>query len=287
MTPAAKTPTIGPDHHVERDILCVDGLSYRYGDGTEALRDVTLHAHAGSTLAIVGPNGAGKTTLLKIILGLLPGYAGKVTVAGLAPHAARARGDVIGWVPQRARMAWDFPVTVGDVVRMGLVGKTGMFARHRREDLAFVADLMQLLGIGEIADRPIGSVSGGQQQRAIIARALAPRPALLLLDEPTVGVDQGGQDTFAALMRHIREAFNVTLVIVSHDLRTLLPECERVACLNRTLHFHDSPSRLTPEVLSKVFRCDLTGLFQASGPIAPGASCPLPHDHPHEGHGHD
>ncbi len=251
--------------HVGEEILCVEHLSYRYDDGTEALRDVSLHVQTGSTLAVIGPNGAGKTTLLKILLGLTEGYTGTVTVAGISPTEARRRGNLVGWVPQRARMAWDFPATISQVVRMGLVGKTGLLRRHKREDLEYVRHILEVLDIAGIADRPIGEVSGGQQQRAIIARALAPRPALLMLDEPTVGVDEAGQQAFAALMRHIKETFAITLVTVTHDLRAILPDVERVACLNRTLHFHDSPSRLTPQVLGKVFRCDLTGLF-AGGP---------------------
>jgi zinc transport system ATP-binding protein len=244
-------------------MLCISDLSFGYSEGGDALSGVNLHVQAGSTLAVVGPNGAGKTTLLKIVLGLLSGYEGSVRVAGMAPHEARRRGDVVTWVPQRARMIWDFPVTLGQVVRMGLVGKTGLLRRHRREDLEYVEHVIDVLGIADLAGKAIGALSGGQQQRAIIARALAPRPSLLMLDEPTVGVDQAGQAAFAALMAQIKQAFGVTLVIVSHDLRAVLAECERVACLNRTLHFHDSPSRLTSEMLSEVFQCDLTGLVTA------------------------
>jgi zinc transport system ATP-binding protein len=274
---------VGPDH-VGEEAICMEGLSFRYPDGTEALRDVSLHVERGSTLAIVGPNGAGKTTLLKILLGLLPGYTGTARVGGLEPHEARRRGGILSWVPQRARMHWDFPLTVAQVVRMGLVGKTGMFARHGRDDLLYVEQLTRALEIHSIADRPIGGVSGGQQQRAIIARALAPRPSVLMLDEPTVGVDASGQEAFSGLMRQIKGAFGITLVIVSHDLRAVLPDCQRIACLNRTLHFHDSPARLTPELLGEVFRCDLTGLFPAQrvagGPRA-GAS-PGGQGHPHD-----
>lgn len=279
MPVATHNPTyVGPDH-VGDEILCVTGLSYRYADGVEALSDLHLHVRKGSTLAVVGPNGAGKTTLLKILLGVLRGYQGVVRVAGLDPLEARSRGNVVSWVPQRAKMVWDFPVTVGQVVRMGLVGKTGLLRRHSQADLQYVAELMDVLEIGSIARKAIGEVSGGQQQRAIIARALAPRPAVLMLDEPTVGVDQAGLEAFSRLMRQIRERFGLTLVLVSHDLRTVLPECERVACLNRTLHFHDSPARLTPELLSEVFRCNLTGLFPAR-PVekqAPGDSGPCCH----------
>ena len=277
----------GP-RHVGEDVLCVDNLSFRYEDGTEALRNVTLHVGKGSVLAIVGPNGAGKTTLLKIVLGLLTGYTGQVTVCGLEPAVARRRGGLVSWVPQRARPIWDFPVTVRQVVRMGLVGKTGMFARHSRDDLEYVEQLIGVLEIDRIGSRPIGEVSGGQQQRAIIARALAPRPAILMLDEPTVGVDQAGQEIFNALMSRITETFGVTLVVVSHDLRTVIPQCQRVACLNVTLHFHDSPALLTPEMLNEVFRCDLTGLlagrqFGEGPPAAMNRGGDPDHEHGAEG----
>lgn len=253
-------PLDGPTHGGQ-DIICADDVSFRYADGTEALSHVHLHVREGSTMAIIGPNGAGKTTLLKILLGLLKGYSGTVVVGGQDPVKARQRGGVVSWVPQRARMIWGFPVTVAHVVKMGLVGKTGMFRRHRTDDIDYVRQLMDLMGIADIARKPIGEVSGGQQQRAIIARALAPRPAVLMLDEPTVGVDQAGQEAFATMMRQIKQQFNVTLVIVSHDLRAAIMQCQYVACLNRRMHFHDSPSRLTPQLLSEVFRCDLTGLF--------------------------
>jgi zinc transport system ATP-binding protein len=166
---------------------------------------------------------------------------------------------------------------------MGLVGKTGMFARYGREDLRYVESLMEMMGIRGIAEKAIGEVSGGQQQRALIARALAPRPEMLMLDEPTVGVDQAGQQAFSALMKQIRQELGITLVIVSHDLRTILPECQRVACLNRTLHFHDSPARLTPELLGEVFRCDLTGLYSAKTMSADDASA----DRSDDARGHD
>jgi len=256
----------------------VDNLSFTYPDGAEALRNVSLHVRRGSTLAVIGPNGAGKTTLLKIVLGLLDGYGGKVEIAGMTPRQARRKGGVVSWVPQRSKTAWDFPVTVKQVVLMGLVGKAGLLGRRTADDLAYVENIMNMLEIAPLADKAIGEVSGGQQQRAIIARALAPRPLLLLLDEPTVGVDQAGQQTFAALMKQIKEALGVTLITVTHDLRAVLPESQSVACLNRTLHFHDSPSRLTPELLGEVFRCDLTGLFAAKSLGGEGPPCTHDHD---------
>ncbi len=263
-------PYVGLDH-VGDEAICVDGVSYRYPRGPLALEDIHLHVRRGSTLAVVGPNGAGKTTLLKIILGLIDGYTGSVRVLGLTPDEARRRG-IIGWVPQHMDLDWSFPVSVRQVVRMGLVGKTGLFRRPDRDDLDYVRHVMTVLKIGELADRPVGDLSGGQQQRAVIARALAAKPAILILDEPTVGVDEPGQAIFRSLLDDIRGEFDLTPVIVSHDLRTVLASCQRIACLNRRLHFHDAPEHLSDEMLSHVFQWTIDGLHSAVGRTTPATS---------------
>ena len=251
---------VGPEH-VGEEILCIDGLSYSYPGGVTALEDIDLHVQRGATLGVIGPNGAGKSTLLKVVLGLLGDYRGQVKVDGLSPGEARRRGDILGWVPQYFGVQWDFPVSVQQVVRMGLVGKTGLFRRFGREDLHYADHIIEKLDLEGIRRKPVGTISGGQQQRTMIARALVARPRLLLLDEPPVGIDQPSVETFSALLADIRESFGVTLVIVSHDLRKMLHECERVACLNRRLHFHDVPSRLSGAQLGEVYRCELTGMF--------------------------
>lgn len=256
------------EHHPRTDAICLDRVSYRYpgssqgqatgeGPGGLALRDVTLHIEQGCNLGIIGPNGAGKTTLLKILLGLVEGYTGSVSVQGLTPRQACRRGDIIGYVPQRHDVEWRFPVSVRQVVRMGLVGKTGLFRRHRAEDLAYVEQMLERTGIADLADRAVGDLSGGQQQRLFIARALAPRPRILVLDEPTVGIDEAGQRQFAKLIHEIHESLGLTIIVVSHDLQAVAAGCNRVACLRQTIHFHDSPGGLTREVLAEVFRHDI------------------------------
>jgi zinc transport system ATP-binding protein len=245
--------------HVDEGSLCIDGVSFRYPDGTLALEDVNLHVARGRTLAVVGPNGAGKTTLLKILLGLLDGYEGRVRVEGLPPDEARHRG-VATWVPQRSDLNTAFPITIRQLVRLGLIGRTGLLRGYRRDDLDYVERLHDRLELAEIADRPIGRVSGGQLQRALVARALAPKPQVLLLDEPFTAIDAAGQERFHNLLESVKQEFGVTLVIVSHDLRTMLTRSQRIACLARTLHFHDLPERLTPDVLSHVFHYDLDGV---------------------------
>lgn len=251
-------------HEEGRDAICLEHVSFSYawaggsasawrGEAPLALRDVTLHVEQGCNLGIIGPNGAGKTTLLKIILGLLEGYTGTVSVMGMTPRQACRRGDVIGYVPQRLEVEWRFPVTVRQVVRMGLVGKTGLFRAYSRTDRRYAEELMDRVGVAPLADRPIGSLSGGQQQRAFIARALVAKPPILILDEPTVGIDQPGQRQFAELVHQLHESLNLTLIVVSHDLKAIAAGCNRVACLNQSIHYHAAPQGLTREVLNEVF----------------------------------
>ena len=250
------------EHHAKTDAICVDHVSYGYGGPTAepsrlALRDVTLHIEQGCSLGIIGPNGAGKTTLLKIMLGLLDGYSGSVRVADLVPAAACRYGGIIGYVPLH-ETELRFPVTVRQVVRMGLVGKTGLFRRHARDDLAYVEQLLAQVGVVHLADRPIGDLSGGQQQRCFMARALAAKPKILILDEPLVGIDEAGQQQFAELSHRLHRSLDLTLVIVSHDIRAIATGCTRVACLNQTIHYHDSPAGLTEDVLREVFQHEIS-----------------------------
>ena len=219
---------------------------------------------------LVTGNGAGKTTLLKILLGLIDGYTGRVKIEGLPPEQARHHG-VAAWVPQRSNLNTAFPITVRQLARLGLVGKAGLLRRSARADLAYLDRVLEMMELTDIAARPIGHVSGGQLQRALVARALAPQPKVLLLDEPFTAIDAGGQERFHELLESVKAEFGVTLLMVSHDLRTILQRSERIACLARTLHFHDLPERLTPEVLSHVFHYDLEGV-------------PIPHHH-HEREG--
>ncbi|MEX2213606.1 MAG: metal ABC transporter ATP-binding protein [Phycisphaeraceae bacterium] len=251
-------------HHAAQDLICLHNVGYRFpsqggakSSGAVALRDVTLHISRGENLGIIGPNGAGKTTLLKIILGLLEGYTGSVEIMNMSPREAGRRGDVIGYVPQRAEVEWKFPVSAEQVVMMGLTGKTGLFRRHKREDREYALEMMRRVGMIDLRDRPIGHLSGGQQQRLFIARALAARPPILILDEPLVGIDEAGQRQFARLIHELHESLKLTVVIVSHDLQAIAAGCNRVACLKQSIHYHAAPSGLTKEVLSEVFNHEI------------------------------
>jgi len=247
----------GPD-----PAISIRQMSFRYPNGVQALDRVNLHVSRGATLGIIGPNGGGKTTLLKILLGLLTGYTGEVEVFGMPPQRARARGDIVSWVPQQSALNIGFPVSVREVVEMGLAGKRGIFGKPAREDIAYIDRLLDTLDIAHLADRPIGALSGGQRQRVLIARALVSSPRLLMLDEPATGVDATGRRLLRELLAEVKRSFEVTLVIVSHDLGLLLAFTRRVACLNRVLHFHDAPEM--PEAEAERYACDLDGILPAA-----------------------
>ncbi len=260
------------DHHSELaqhhsgDAVCVDHVSFSYVPGVRILETVTMHIPRGTRLGIVGPNGGGKSTLLKLILGLLRPGEGRISVFGRTPHQACA-ASMIGYVPQRHDVEIAFPLSVAQVVRQGIVGRTGMFRRAGADDRRAAAEAMEQVGIADLAAKPVGDLSGGQQQRVFLARALAARPRLLVLDEPLVGIDEVGQAKFAQLMDAVHRTYDLTVLIVSHDLRAIVAGCDQVACLNRRLHFHDAPAGLTREVLAEVFNHNLAGLaLQGEGP---------------------
>lgn len=234
-----------------------------------ALCGVTLPVEAGTTLGLIGPNGGGKTTLIKLLLGLLKPQRGTIEIAGLPPRKAVARGDLVGYLPQKPQLAANFPLDVRRLVTLGLAGKTGMLRAHAKDDLRFVDELIDRVGLAGIADRPANDLSGGQLQRALIARALAPRPRVLVLDEPTTGVDTRGQRDFVNLIQQLKIDFGLTLVLVSHDLRAVTAVSDRVACLNVHLHYHDTPRHLPADVAINLFGCDVAAMGITGAPSTP------------------
>ncbi len=245
-------------------IISIEHLDFAYGDQL-VLKQITLPIEEGSTLGIIGPNGGGKSTLLKLLLNLHQPTRGMIRIAGLSPAQAVARGDAMGYLPQNHPVNESFPISVRQVARLGLAGKTGMLRPYRADDLQFVDWLLEKVGVTELAERPIGSISGGQRQRALIARALAARPKVLLLDEPTTGIDRSGQQRFIEFIAELKKELKLTVVLVSHDLRAVTAMAERIACLNVTLHYHDVPERMPQELLYQMFACDLQAVGLAEG----------------------
>lgn len=255
----------------DQPAVVFDHVSYRYpGAAAPALQDISICIPSAQRLGILGPNGGGKSTLLKLALGLLKPDTGRVQIFGTSPAHARAAG-LIGYVPQKVEAEVGFPLTVRQVVTLGSSWRLGALRREPQSLRDRVQRTLELVGAGDIADRSIGALSGGQMQRVMIARALvagphdATGPRLLALDEPTVGIDALGQTQFAELLQRIHRELPVTIMIVSHDLRAIAAASDQVACLACRLHYHASPQGLTPQVLAELFSHDVAGIAGLAG----------------------
>jgi zinc transport system ATP-binding protein len=234
-------------------------------NGAVILEDVNLTIEAGRYVGILGPNGAGKSTLLKVILGLIRPPRGEVRIFGESPEKLRHQGDVLGYLPQRPLGNPRFPVTVLDVVLMARYGRIGLFKRPRRQDREIARSRLEDLGIAHLADRLIGDLSGGEQQRVFIARALGVEPRLLVLDEPTVSLDACVQDDIFELINSLKKKWNLTVLIVSHDIGAVARHVDDVVCINRRIHVHQPPpiGRLG---LESTFGCAVEYLFHGEIP---------------------
>ncbi len=257
-------------------IIDISGLDFTYGDAP-VLKQIDLRIERGSVLGLIGPNGGGKTTLVKLLIGLLRPAAGTITVDGLSPNQAVRRGDVIGYLPQNPAHHQRFAISARQLVHLGLVGKTGMLRSPSAQDRHFADSLLERLDLTSLADAPIGRLSGGQLQRVLIARALAPRPRILLLDEPTTGIDRAGQQRFTESLLSLKKEFDLTVIFITHDLRGVSAVSDRIACLNVTLHYHDVPQRVPAELLFRMFACDLQAMGIATDGGAAHEDCKTSH----------
>lgn len=265
--------------------LAFRDVSYRYpGGGAEALSSISLRVEAGERLGVLGPNGGGKSTLLRLALGLIAPDSGEVRVFGMTPAQARKRG-LIGYLAQRPDVETSFPLTVRQIATLAASFDAPAWAGPSRAARERVERALRLVGVDSIADTPVGRLSGGQLQRALIARAISRDVRILALDEPTVGVDASGQKRFADLLATLHREMGLTILIVSHDIRSVAAACDRIACLSRTLHFHAAPAGLTPQVLAEVFSHSIEPVFGAVHIDAHEASS-CAHDHAHDGHHH-
>jgi zinc transport system ATP-binding protein len=242
----------------------IRGLWVRY-NGLAVLEEIDLVIQAGNYVGILGPNGAGKSTLLKVILGLVKPTQGEVRVFGEAPQKLRHRGQILGYLPQRPLGNPHFPVTVLDVVLMGRYGHIGLVKRPSRLDRRRALTHLEQVGISHLKDRAIGEVSGGEQQRAFIARALCVEPRLLVLDEPMVSLDACAQDELYELVHSIKEKLGLTILMVSHDIGGVARHVDDIICINRRIHVHQAPpiGRLG---LESTFGCSVEYLFHGDIP---------------------
>ena len=222
-----------------RPYVELEDVDFDYGE-VRVLEGINLTVEPGDFLGIIGPNGSGKTTLLRIVLGLLEPTRGTVRLFGHPPSSFRQWGR-LGYVPQKAMLDPALPATVHEVVATGLVPALGLFGRIGALQRQRIGEVLGHVGMQAHATARIGALSTGQQQRVLIARALVSNPELLILDEPTGGVDPEAQTSFYALLQHLNRERDVTLILVSHDIGVVAKEVTKLACLNRRLIFHGRP----------------------------------------------
>ena len=221
----------------------LDGVSFGYRPGQRVLEGVDLKLGEGEFVAVAGPNGGGKTTLVRILLGLERPSEGKALLFGEPAHRF-SRRRTLGYLAQRSVLGGDAPATVREVVSAGRLAAGGLIGPLRRRDRELAAEAIARVGLEEHADSPVRTLSGGMQQRAFIAKALAGEPSLLVLDEPTTGVDVESQESLAALLDDLHSDLGVTIVYVSHEFGAVESFVQRLVLVRRSVVFDGSPREL-------------------------------------------
>ncbi len=237
-------------------VVEVKNLFYQV-NGQKILHDVSLAVLPGDYCAIIGPNGGGKTTLIRLLLGLGTPTQGEIKLFGRALGKFR-HWDKIGYVPQRAsQLDQNFPATVLEVVKMGRIVKQGLFGRSSPEDRAAINEAMVKMDVLDIKDKLIGELSGGQRQRVMIARALASKPEVLILDEPNTGVDVASQQRFYKLLRELNRNEKMTIIFITHDIGVIVDDIGRLFTVNQTLLTCNNPKEaISCEDMSQLYGID-------------------------------
>ena len=231
---------------IEADQVCVDY------NGTVALYDASLNLKAGSICGLVGMNGAGKSTFFKALMGFVRPSRGKIRLNGLRVDQAQ-KDQTVAYVPQNESIDYDFPISVWEVVMMGMYGSMNIFRIPRESDRRAVFHALERVDLLELKDRPIGALSGGQRKRAFLARAIAQRASVLLLDEPFSGVDVPTEKLMSELFLQFRQEGH-TILISTHDLNHVRDFCDVVVLINKTvLAYGDTSEVFTSENLKKTF----------------------------------
>ncbi len=213
------------------------------------LKDVNIRVYANDFIAVIGPNGGGKTTLLKLMIGLLQVDHGSVRIMGQPPQKVSHR---VGYVPQDVNANKNFPISVMDVVLMGCLRSDRIWTHPTKMDRTSAKEALEKMEMLKYHKRRIGELSGGQRQRVFIARALAGKPEILFLDEPTTSVDTHGQTELYSLLKELNK--NVTILVISHDLMVVSSYVKSVICVNQCVHQHDA-AEMTQEMLDMAYQC--------------------------------
>ena len=213
--------------------IITSGLTVTYKNGTTALRNVSFEIPTGTITALVGVNGAGKSTLFKALMGFIPTVKGEISILGQSVKSA-LKENFIAYVPQAEEVDWSFPVLVQDVVMMGRYGHMGFFRKTRQQDIMEVANALNRVGMTNFKDRQIGELSGGQRKRVFLARALAQKSKIILLDEPFTGVDVKTETAIIKLLGEMRKEGKIMLVS-THNLGSVPEFCDRTILIKETI----------------------------------------------------
>ncbi len=242
-----------------QEIIRLESVSAGY-EGKPVLNGVSLSVRPGEFVGVVGPSGSGKTTLLRVLLGTVPIYGGTALVDG--HEVGGRRRPSVGYVPQLETIDWNFPVTVEEVVLMGRATSSGPWPWARPQDRTELNRLLERLGIAAFRKQHIRNLSGGQQQRVFLARALIRNPRLLLLDEPTSGVDIKTRDDVLHLLVELNKQ-GVTVILSTHELNAVAAHLPRVICINRGIIADGPPSRIfTNETLRSTYGGEMIVVHQ-------------------------
>lgn len=227
--------------------------------GVVALQDISLEIPEGEFVGVIGPNGSGKTTLCRAILGLMRPLEGSLQIFDCACEKLRCHHRArIGYLPQKGALERNFPITVLEAVMMGRYGALGLFRRPRQQDREIAVEALENVGMQDHRNTALGHLSGGQQQRVLIARALAQKPQVLLLDEPTTGVDITTQHSVLDLVQHLHRDLGLTVLLVTHDINLIRSRVNRLVLLKTRLFAAATPEEvLRPDLLRQVYGKDL------------------------------
>jgi len=236
-------------------ILRADKLSFSY-DGVEPiLKDISFSLKKGESLGVLGPNGGGKSTLMKIIAGLLKAESGEIyfnekpiSSYGNYPF------QLFSYVPQSSELNPTMPVKVTEFMDFSM-------ALYKIKNPKLIDELLELVGMSHKKDSLLSKLSGGEKQRVLIARAMIQKPQLLLLDEPTKGLDSNGQDQLLSLIETIKKRDNTAVMIVDHNINQIIKSCQNILCINRHYHWHDHRDFLTKNILEDVYHCEFEHLL--------------------------
>ncbi|MFD2704170.1 metal ABC transporter ATP-binding protein [Salibacterium lacus] len=246
------------------NMINMNNITFQRGYQT-ILNGIDLSVDKGEFLGLVGPNGSGKSTLINIMLGLVEPDAGTISLFE-QPLTKFRHWERIGYVPQKAASVnLGFPATVYEVVSMGLFSKVGLFHFLKRHHKKKIDETLEQVGMLEYKHRNIGELSGGQQQRVFIARALVSDPDVLILDEPTVGVDAAAVQHFYQLLSRLNREQDLTLLLVTHDVGVMTKYVSHVACLQQTLHFHGSAEDFEDSDLQSMYGDNIEVLSHQHG----------------------